>query len=294
MAALRAQVTGLRVDAESALALEKENTALRAGQEELDGIRDELEDARKMLVSTQLRADEAESALVASQLELTEAVDARRANIDAQTAAGAEAEQVKQDGLTRIGAAEPLVAETRQTADQSASDAAQAAEDTAQAKAAQGAALKQTSEDEHAEAAQSRDAELAVERANNLAAAEATAKQTARDAATRARNAEQAAGTAEKRAAQAVAPAKKAVAKRADGDQGGRRDDLKLISGIGPKIERMLHAQHIYTFEEIAAFTKADVARVDARLESLKGRIERDGWIAQARLLAHQRDQENG
>ena len=56
----------------------------------------------------------------------------------------------------------------------------------------------------------------------------------------------------------------------------------------------MLHAQHIYTFEEIAAFTKADVARVDARLESLKGRIERDGWIAQARLLAHQRDQENG
>jgi len=55
----------------------------------------------------------------------------------------------------------------------------------------------------------------------------------------------------------------------------------------------MLYAQGVYTFEQIASFTKADIARVDAKLETFRGRIERDNWKAQARALARQRNSQN-
>ncbi|MDC0349864.1 hypothetical protein OAN40_02470, partial [bacterium] len=94
-------------------------------------------------------------------------------------------------------------------------------------------------------------------------------------------------------AKKAAAPAKKATAKKTTARRPNRRDDLKLISGVGPKIERMLYAQGVYTFEQIASFTKADIARVDAKLETFRGRIERDNWKAQARALARQRNSQN-
>ncbi len=65
----------------------------------------------------------------------------------------------------------------------------------------------------------------------------------------------------------------------------GEADDLKRISGVGPVIEKKLHALGIKTFEQVANFTKDDIAIVDAVL-SFKGRIERDDWISQARKLA--------
>jgi len=91
-----------------------------------------------------------------------------------------------------------------------------------------------------------------------------------------------------KRSVAKKAPAKRAEKKSTAGSR--RRDDLKLISGVGPKLERMLNAQGIRTFEQVAAFTKADIARVDARLENFRGRIERDNWMRQARRLAAERD----
>ncbi len=66
----------------------------------------------------------------------------------------------------------------------------------------------------------------------------------------------------------------------------GGADDLKLIKGVGPKLEGVLNGMGIYHFDQIAAWTAAGVASVDERLK-LKGRIERDGWIEQARSLAN-------
>ncbi|MEL6571482.1 MAG: NADH-quinone oxidoreductase subunit E [Pseudomonadota bacterium] len=61
-------------------------------------------------------------------------------------------------------------------------------------------------------------------------------------------------------------------------------DDLKLISGIGPKLEGVLNELGFYHFDQIAKWTDAEVAWVDSRLK-FKGRIERDDWIGQAKKL---------
>ncbi|VAW17857.1 NADH-ubiquinone oxidoreductase chain E [hydrothermal vent metagenome] len=62
-------------------------------------------------------------------------------------------------------------------------------------------------------------------------------------------------------------------------------DDLKRISGVGPKLEGVLNGLGIYRFDQIAAWTAEHIAWVDARLK-FKGRIERDDWIGQAKALA--------
>ena len=65
----------------------------------------------------------------------------------------------------------------------------------------------------------------------------------------------------------------------------GPKDDLKLISGVGPVLEGKLNALGITKYSQIAAFKKADIARVDAVL-NFRGRIERDEWVKQAKALA--------
>jgi len=62
-------------------------------------------------------------------------------------------------------------------------------------------------------------------------------------------------------------------------------DDLKLISGVGPKLEGVLNDMGFWHFDQIAKWTKAEVSWVDERLK-FKGRIKRDKWIAQAKKLA--------
>ncbi|MGI9227347.1 MAG: hypothetical protein ACR2PU_01010, partial [Gammaproteobacteria bacterium] len=61
-------------------------------------------------------------------------------------------------------------------------------------------------------------------------------------------------------------------------------DDLKLISGIGQTLESTLNQCGIYYFEQIASFTRNDVTAVDEMLK-FKGRVDRDAWIKQARVL---------
>ncbi|THV25568.1 NADH-quinone oxidoreductase subunit E [Peteryoungia ipomoeae] len=62
-------------------------------------------------------------------------------------------------------------------------------------------------------------------------------------------------------------------------------DDLKMISGVGPKIEATLNGLGIYTFEQIAKWKKAEREWVDTYLK-FSGRIERDDWAKQAKVLA--------
>lgn len=83
--------------------------------------------------------------------------------------------------------------------------------------------------------------------------------------------------------AKADAPKAKAAPKAAKADTGA--DDLKKLSGVGPALEKKLHEGGVTSFAQIAAWTEEDVAAMDEKL-SFKGRIEREGWIEQAKELS--------
>ncbi|WP_227270322.1 NADH-quinone oxidoreductase subunit NuoE [Roseobacter weihaiensis] len=69
-------------------------------------------------------------------------------------------------------------------------------------------------------------------------------------------------------------------------------DDLKLIKGIGPKLEGMLNDIGIYHFDQIASWSEDEVAWADESFVGFKGRVSRDGWVAQAKALADGQDTE--
>ncbi len=68
-------------------------------------------------------------------------------------------------------------------------------------------------------------------------------------------------------------------------DAPGTPDDLKLIVGVGPVIERMLYQLGVASYRQIAHWTDRDVDAFDARLSDFPGRIRRDQWVTQARAL---------
>ncbi|WP_269581748.1 NADH-quinone oxidoreductase subunit E [Roseibium sp. Sym1] len=67
--------------------------------------------------------------------------------------------------------------------------------------------------------------------------------------------------------------------------RGGKPDDLKKLKGVGPKLEATLNELGFFHFDQVASWGPEEIAWVDSRLK-FKGRIERDGWIDQAKLLA--------
>ncbi len=81
-------------------------------------------------------------------------------------------------------------------------------------------------------------------------------------------------------AGQAVKPAALTAARA------GGADDLKLILGIGPKLEKLCNSLGFHHFDQIAGWTAAEVAWVDDNLEGFKGRVTRDKWVVQAKTLA--------
>ena len=92
---------------------------------------------------------------------------------------------------------------------------------------------------------------------------------------------------AQKAAAKSEAPAaegKKPEALSAARD--GKPDDLKRIKGVGPKLEAQLQSMGFYHYDQIAGWSAAEVAWVDENLEGFKGRVSRDDWVTQAKLLA--------
>ena len=84
-----------------------------------------------------------------------------------------------------------------------------------------------------------------------------------------------------KPAAAKATEAKPAAPKAGKAAAGG---DLKRLSGVGPALEKKLIAAGVTSLEQVAAWTEADVTKIDEEL-SFKGRIEREGWIAQAKEL---------
>ncbi|KIN64686.1 ATP synthase subunit E [Sulfitobacter noctilucicola] len=63
-------------------------------------------------------------------------------------------------------------------------------------------------------------------------------------------------------------------------------DDLKMIKGVGPKLENMLNGMGIFHFDQIATWGEAEVAWADSNLKGFKGRVSRDSWVDQAVKLA--------
>ncbi len=92
-------------------------------------------------------------------------------------------------------------------------------------------------------------------------------------------------GPASKNAAEPVSTGKPLRPKGLPGARGGKPDKLQMISGVGPKLEKTLHGLGFFHFDQIAGWGRDQVAWVDEHLR-FKGRIERDEWIAQCKLLA--------
>ncbi len=83
----------------------------------------------------------------------------------------------------------------------------------------------------------------------------------------------------------AAKPAAKPVKKAAAKPAASGADDLKKLSGVGPALEKKLHENGVTTFAQIAGWSADDIADMDGKL-SFKGRIEREGWVEQAKELA--------
>lgn len=71
-----------------------------------------------------------------------------------------------------------------------------------------------------------------------------------------------------------------------DGPRDGGADNLKEIKGIGPKLEKLFNSLGFYHCDQIANWSAEEVAWVDENLEGFKGRVTRDDWVAQAKILA--------
>ncbi len=66
----------------------------------------------------------------------------------------------------------------------------------------------------------------------------------------------------------------------------GKADNLKEIKGIGPKMEKLCNSLGFYHFDQIANWSPDEVAWVNANLEGFRGRVTRDEWVEQAKILA--------
>jgi len=71
-----------------------------------------------------------------------------------------------------------------------------------------------------------------------------------------------------------------------DAPRDGKADDLKEISGVGLKLEKVLNELGVYHFDQIASWSEEELKWIDSHLSSFKGRAKRENWIEQAKVLA--------
>ena len=69
------------------------------------------------------------------------------------------------------------------------------------------------------------------------------------------------------------------------GPRGDTADKLQTIEGIGPALEKLCHELGIFHFDQIAAWGAGEVAWMDGNLKGFKGRVTRDKWVRQAKLI---------
>ncbi|MFN6925560.1 MAG: hypothetical protein ACK4P8_07905 [Tabrizicola sp.] len=86
-------------------------------------------------------------------------------------------------------------------------------------------------------------------------------------------------------AAPVAAAAASVGPERLQAPRNGRADDLKEIEGIGPALEKLLNSLGFYHFDQIAGWSDDDIVLVDAEMANFKGRIVRDRWVVQAKII---------
>lgn len=83
-----------------------------------------------------------------------------------------------------------------------------------------------------------------------------------------------------------IEAATEAARKHAAEAPAGAADDLTRIKGLGPKLAALLGELGVTRFDQVAGWDDAEIDRIDAQLGRFQGRIRRDGWVEQAKLLA--------
>ena len=207
--------------------------------------------------------------------DMANVASASEAAASVDTASPAESD----DGASNAAEAAKQAAEA-----QAANDARIAAEKAAaDAKAAEEVAAKKAAEEQAAAEAKAATEAAAEKAAEEQAAAEAKAAAEARarqEAEAEAKDIDRDGDGVSEGTEEGTRP------EALDGPRDGAADDLKRIKGIGPKLEKLCNALGFYHFDQIAGWTSNEVAWVDSNLEGFKGRVTRDEWVAQAKLLA--------
>ena len=227
---------------------------------------------------------------------------------------GAKPAQTTASGLNKTAQPQSLVTDTgdseearksREEAEAAAKAKAEAEEkaraEEAAARAKAEAEEKARAEEAAAKAKAEAEEKARAEEAAAKAKAEAEEKARAEEAAAKAKAEAEEKARADEAAAKAKAEAEeKAGAEASTGSgggqesgtpvflaapEGGKADDLKRIKGIGPKLEQTLNDLGVFHFAQIAVWTEENIEWMDDYL-TFKGRIKRDDWISQAKLLA--------
>ncbi len=216
---------------------------------------------------------------------------AATASKGAESSGGAPAKTAEVKPSAKLAGQDDLAARKGEWKYEKPADEAAPAAKKAPAKKA--AAKKAPAKKTAAKGAAAKDATAkSAPKAAAKAAPKAAAKPAAKAAAKPAAKAKAEAKPATKsKAASGSANTRKPVA--ADGKpetlkkaRAGGPDDLKMIKGVGPKMEKMLHGMGFYHFDQVASWRKKEVEWVDNNLEGFKGRVSRDEWVKQAKVLA--------
>jgi len=259
----------LDVEAKAAEVVRVAAVAKAAGEERLATEAKAAEEARVAAAKTAMDARLAAEAKAAEEAR----VAAAKAAMDARLAAEAKAAEE-----ARLAAAVNAVREERRATEAKAAEAARAAADAKTAEDARLAAEAKAAEEARLAAAvnavreERRATEAKAAGAARLAAAEPADDKATQEPAVAATVAQPDAFHPGRMPQGIAAPAE------------GEADDLRLIKGIGPKTEKACHALGIYQFRQIADWTPEEAIWVGHHI-GFPGRIEREHWIAQARLL---------
>jgi predicted flap endonuclease-1-like 5' DNA nuclease len=277
-AANAAEDARVAVEAKAAEVMRAAAAAKAAKDERLANEAKAAEEAR-LAVAAAKAAEDARIAAEAKAAEEARLAAAAKAALDARTDA-----EVKAAEEARLAVATKAVGDARVAAEAKAAEDARIAAEAKAAEKARLVAAAKAVEDARiaaaAKAAEEAHAAAAAKAADDarIAAAEAHAT-----AAAKAAEEDHVAATAARAEEGTLHPGSKppGIAAPAEDDM----DDLKLIKGVGPRNEKACHALGIYQFRQIADWTPEEAIWVGHHL-AFPGRIEREHWIAQAKLLA--------
>jgi predicted flap endonuclease-1-like 5' DNA nuclease len=276
-----AEVTRIATAARAAEAARVAAEAKAAEEPRLDAAAKAAEDAR--VAAEAKAAEEARLAAAAKAAEDARVAAEAKAAEEARIAAAAKAaEDARVAAEARAAEGARLAAAAKAAADAHVAAMAKAAEDARLAAAAKAAEdARRAAEAKAAEKARPGAAAKPAKKAR--LAAEARIAEGAREAAAKAANDSGVAATAAVAGVETSHPGSKPAGIAAPAQ--GEADDLTWIKGIGPSNEKACHALGIYQFRQIAMWTPDEAIWVGHHM-AFPGRIEREHWIAQARLLA--------